>query len=73
MSLDKNAVDMEDVKHVEENEEVALNEAERAAEEKALVRKVDMWLLPTVWIMYLLSYMDVSIPIYRPPDFMNDD
>lgn len=27
-------------------------------EEKALVRKVDMTLLPTIWIMYLLSYMD---------------
>lgn len=27
-------------------------------EEKALVRKVDLTLLPTIWIMYLLSYMD---------------
>lgn len=27
-------------------------------EEKALVRKIDMTLLPTIWIMYLLSYMD---------------
>ena len=31
---------------------------ERAAEEKALVRKIDLFLLPTIWIMYLLSYMD---------------
>ncbi|KAJ5818078.1 vitamin H transporter [Penicillium riverlandense] len=29
-----------------------------SAEEKALVRKIDMTLLPTIWIMYLLSYMD---------------
>jgi hypothetical protein len=29
-----------------------------AAEEKALVRKIDMYLMPTIWIMYLLSYMD---------------
>ncbi|GAT27078.1 vitamin H transporter [Aspergillus luchuensis] len=29
-----------------------------AEEEKALVRKVDLTLLPTIWIMYLLSYMD---------------
>jgi hypothetical protein len=29
-------------------------------EEKALVRKIDLCLLPTIWLMYLLSYMDVS-------------
>ncbi|KAF2770993.1 MFS general substrate transporter [Teratosphaeria nubilosa] len=28
------------------------------AEEAALVRKIDLTLLPTMWIMYLLSYMD---------------
>ncbi|KAJ6020471.1 hypothetical protein N7540_005975 [Penicillium herquei] len=27
-------------------------------EEKALVRKIDLMLLPVIWIMYLLSYMD---------------
>lgn len=27
-------------------------------EEKALVRKIDLMLLPVMWIMYLLSYMD---------------
>ncbi|GKZ96520.1 hypothetical protein AnigIFM59636_011035 [Aspergillus niger] len=27
-------------------------------EEKALVKKIDMTLLPTVWVMYLLSYLD---------------
>ncbi|KAL3477945.1 major facilitator superfamily domain-containing protein [Aspergillus californicus] len=29
-----------------------------AEEEKKLVRKIDMFLLPNIWIMYLLSYMD---------------
>lgn len=29
-----------------------------AEEEKKLVRKVDLFLLPTIWLMYLLSYMD---------------
>lgn len=29
-----------------------------SAEEKALVRKIDLFLLPTMWLMYLLSYMD---------------
>jgi hypothetical protein len=27
-------------------------------EEKALLKKIDLHLLPTIWIMYLLSYMD---------------
>lgn len=27
-------------------------------EERKLVRKIDMFLLPTIWLMYLLSYMD---------------
>jgi hypothetical protein len=27
-------------------------------EEKKLVRKIDTYLLPTMWLMYLLSYMD---------------
>ncbi|KAF9884557.1 hypothetical protein FE257_001502 [Aspergillus nanangensis] len=29
-----------------------------AEEEKALVRKIDLTLLPTIWVMYLLSYLD---------------
>jgi hypothetical protein len=27
-----------------------------AAEEKALVRKIDLFLLPTIWLMYLVSF-----------------
>jgi hypothetical protein len=27
-------------------------------EEKKLVRKIDLYLLPAIWGMYLLSYMD---------------
>ncbi|KAJ5784634.1 uncharacterized protein N7503_009846 [Penicillium pulvis] len=27
-------------------------------EEKALIRKIDLMLLPVIWVMYLLSYMD---------------
>ena len=26
-------------------------------EEKKLVRKIDLFLMPTIWLMYLLSYM----------------
>lgn len=29
-----------------------------ADEEKKLVRKIDLMLLPAIWLMYLLSYMD---------------
>lgn len=31
---------------------------DKSKEEKALVRKIDLLLLPTIWLMYLLSYMD---------------
>jgi hypothetical protein len=27
-------------------------------EEAKLVKKIDLFLLPTIWLMYLLSYMD---------------
>lgn len=27
-------------------------------EERKLVRKIDLHILPTMWLMYLLSYMD---------------
>ena len=50
---------MDDIKYVEEAEETEPASADRKAEEKALVRKIDITLLPCIWIMYLLSYMDV--------------
>lgn len=40
--------------HVEETGQLTWTEEE----EKQLVRKVDTFLLPTIWLMYLLSYMD---------------
>lgn len=46
--------------HIEFLEESASQDMELKDEEKALVRKIDLFLLPTIWIMYLLSYMDVS-------------
>ncbi|POR31100.1 Uncharacterized protein TPAR_08702 [Tolypocladium paradoxum] len=33
-------------------------DASQAEQEKKLVRKIDLYILPTMWIMYLLSYMD---------------
>ena len=34
-----------------------MSEEERAAKEKKLVRKIDLFLLPCIWIVYMLSYM----------------
>lgn len=31
---------------------------EELVAEKKLVRKIDLYILPSMWIMYLLSYMD---------------
>lgn len=42
-------------------------------EEKRLVRKIDLMLLPAIWLMYLLSYMDRTksalLPRPIPPWF----
>jgi hypothetical protein len=59
MSSDKSKSNMNDIKYIEEAEETEPASADREAEEKALVRKIDISLLPCIWIMYLLSYMDV--------------
>ena len=49
----KNTTDFtEYIAHVERNDDLA------QVEEKALVRKIDLFLLPTIWLMYLLSYVD---------------
>ncbi|KAH7049322.1 pantothenate transporter liz1 [Macrophomina phaseolina] len=35
-------------------------------EETKLVRKIDLFLLPTIWLMYLLSYMDRTKYVHPP-------
>lgn len=52
----------------EQAKEISSHEVENVAaietvlftdeEEKALLRKIDLTLLPTIWVMYLLSYLD---------------
>jgi MFS family permease len=32
--------------------------SKKSPEEKKLVRKIDLFLMPTIWVLYLLSYMD---------------
>lgn len=53
-----------------------------SAEERALLRKIDMRLVPCVWIMYLLSYVStlmhdglqlVAYPISFPRYLLTDD
>ncbi|CAN9087163.1 unnamed protein product [Alternaria alternata] len=46
--------EMDTTKHVEIAEDFTWTKEE----EKKLVRKIDLFLLPTIWLMYLLSYMD---------------
>ncbi|OQE15234.1 hypothetical protein PENSTE_c029G07134 [Penicillium steckii] len=52
--LGKMEVSSEKIEHADIDEAPSFSQEE----EKALVRKIDMTLLPTMWIMYLLSYMD---------------
>jgi hypothetical protein len=46
--------DMGDTKQIEVTGELTWTPEEEAK----LVRKIDLFLLPTIWLMYLLSYMD---------------
>lgn len=45
---------LDGVEHVEESGTITWT----PEEEKKLVRKIDLFLMPTIWLMYLLSYMD---------------
>ena len=66
MSSDKgNTVEMtetkKDVVVDDENSELAealRNYVPQSAEEKKLVRKIDLFLMPILWIMYILNYID---------------
>lgn len=44
--------------HEVENADVAEGVSFTPEEEKALLRKIDLTLLPTIWVMYLMSYLD---------------
>lgn len=46
--------ELEHIENIEQLDELTVP----ASEEKALVRKIDLFLLPCIWLMYLLSYMD---------------
>ncbi|KAF2030675.1 MFS general substrate transporter [Setomelanomma holmii] len=42
----------------EQGPKVAAPFEEKTDEEKKLVRKIDMYLMPTIWVLYCFSYMD---------------
>lgn len=39
-------------------DEAPVNQPHDAAEERALVRRLDLILMPAIWVMYLFSYAD---------------
>lgn len=48
-----------DVKDTAEHHEISDDDFTWSPEEeKQLLRKIDTFLMPTIWVMYLLSYMD---------------
>lgn len=50
----------DDFKNVHDvTESLSVRDSERSdLSERALVHKIDLFLLPTIWLMYLLSYVD---------------
>lgn len=55
---DKNWVKTVDhVATMETKRDVDLGFVENTEEEKKLVRKIDLFLMPTIWVLYCFSYM----------------
>jgi hypothetical protein len=52
------AVDPEMSEDPKARDEFVENYIPDTEEERKLVRKIDLYILPTMWLMYLLSYMD---------------
>lgn len=57
-TLSYEAGDMKKMDTIKDHVEVSEELTWTPEEEKKLVRKIDLYLLPTIWLMYLLSYMD---------------
>ena len=60
MSSTRHSSDADDVKEMDRTKHIEVSEdfSWTPEEEKQLVKKIDTFLLPTMWLMYLLSYMD---------------
>lgn len=72
MSNDKESVEMreKEAPHTDhESSEVAealRNYAPGSPAEKKLVKKIDLYLMPMIWVMYILNYID-RMNIVSPP------
>jgi hypothetical protein len=60
MSSTPHSLEAADVKEMNDTKQIEISGelTWTPEEEKKLVRKIDTFLLPTMWLMYLLSYMD---------------
>lgn len=60
----------EDIQDIKDNQhEAATSNAfvEDTPEEKKLLWKIDLWLMPTIWVLYLFSYMVRTTAQYQIP------
>ena len=46
---------VETLEHVPDRKNLGDEVGSKSPEEKALVRKIDLYLMPTIWILYLLA------------------
>lgn len=60
MSSTRHSFEASDIKDMDTTKQIEVSEdfTWTPEEEKQLVKKIDSFLLPTMWLMYLLSYMD---------------
>lgn len=49
-------IDQTEVQEMEQGKD-DITFIENTKEEKKLLRKIDLWMLPVIWILYLVSYM----------------
>lgn len=55
------------------HEDAVIDYVPDTEEERRLVRKIDMYLLPAIWGMYLLSYMDRTKSVAMFPGSQRED
>jgi hypothetical protein len=55
-TMNKTVVQAERLEQMPDEKDIAQGAvAPKSAEEKALVRKIDLFLMPTIWLLYLLA------------------
>lgn len=66
-------LDMTDVKMVEDASQADSSPKQMTPAEKALVRKLDWMILPMLWFMYFLNFLDRAAITVARLDNMNAD